>query len=217
MKPQPSNVQVTRRHATMSFQINTAFDGMSHLFASPSLSVVSSCATSCFSIASNESSMVFFGPGAVNLLLAPASDASSPRSLQSPSPRLISRANTASDDSQLDGVRFSMSPKHQTPRLCASSKYNGPLALTRDFACIECPLSFHRNHDLRRHNRSVHGIGKKTFVCKMFVSYSWKYSFNSMDADYSVVQNVAVMLEGKILRQSVVLRSKDSPTYDSPI
>ncbi|KAI8615133.1 hypothetical protein BC830DRAFT_1168854 [Chytriomyces sp. MP71] len=149
----------------MSFQIYTAFEGVSHEASSPSLSAVSSCATSCFSIASNASSTVFFGPGSVNLLLEPSFDASSPLTPQTPSSRLSSRASTTSEDSHVGSADFSISPKPKAP-FKASSKFNRPLKLTRDFTCTECPLSFHRNHDLRRHNRSVHGIGKKTFVCK---------------------------------------------------
>ncbi|KAI8613107.1 hypothetical protein BC830DRAFT_504637 [Chytriomyces sp. MP71] len=161
----PSDVQVNQG-THMSFQIYTTFGRMSHEASSPSLSDVSPCARSCFSISSNASNTVFIGPGSVNLLLESAIHSSPPMTPQSPSPRLTSRATTTSVDSHLEGTRRSMSPIPKSS-FKPSSKFNCSLKLTRKFACTECPLFFHRNHDLRRHIRSVHGIGKKVFICKV--------------------------------------------------
>ncbi|KAI8841205.1 hypothetical protein BJ741DRAFT_595567 [Chytriomyces cf. hyalinus JEL632] len=92
------------------------------------------------------------GPGGIELTLSTDDDDSQMVHLSSPTPDSPTTCDTWSDASSSELAR---SPRETADLKC------------RAFACTQCPLSFHRNHDLRRHQRSVHGIERKSFVCRV--------------------------------------------------
>ncbi|KAI8830689.1 hypothetical protein BJ741DRAFT_618976 [Chytriomyces cf. hyalinus JEL632] len=93
------------------------------------------------------------GPGGIELTFSTDDDDSQMVPLSSPTPDSPTTCDTWSDASSSE---LAKSPRETATNLKC-----------RAFACTQCPLSFHRNHDLRRHLRSVHGIERKSFVCRV--------------------------------------------------
>ncbi|TPX41580.1 hypothetical protein CcCBS67573_g10567 [Chytriomyces confervae] len=94
------------------------------------------------------------GPGGIELTLSTDDDDSQMVPLSTP---------TTPDSPTCGAWSDTSSSELASPRETAIS--SSPKC--RAFACTQCPLSFHRNHDLRRHQRSVHGIERKSFVCRV--------------------------------------------------
>ncbi|TPX52983.1 hypothetical protein CcCBS67573_g09771 [Chytriomyces confervae] len=93
------------------------------------------------------------GPGGIELTLSTDDDDDS---------QMVPLSSPTPDSPTCDTWSDASSSELSIPRETASSSPK-----CRAFACTQCPLSFQRNHDLRRHQRSVHGIERKSFVCQV--------------------------------------------------